>query len=102
MSPVAAQARGASSRVAPSTAGRDINIESSNARSGRTPSQSAVVIVSPLRDTPGNTASPWAAPMNDLGLEQSNDRFGQRSIVRIAPTPDRPSDACVGPATILA
>lgn len=33
-------------------------------------------------------APPWPAPMNDLGLVETVDRFGERVVVRVADTSD--------------
>lgn len=35
-------------------------------------------------------APPWSTPMNDLGLVETVDRFGERVVVRVADASDRP------------
>ena len=42
----------------------------------------------------GVEAAPWAAAMNDLGLEQAIDRFGQGIVIRIPDAAQRRFDTC--------
>ena len=42
----------------------------------------------------GFEAAPWATPMDNLGLEQPVDRFGQRVVIGIPDAADRGLDAC--------
>ncbi len=40
-------------------------------------------------------APPWSAPMDDLGLVETVDRFGERVVVTVAHTSDRRLDPCL-------
>ena len=43
-------------------------------------------------------AAPWASAVDDLGLEQAVDRFGESVVVAVADTADRWFDAGLGKA----
>src|SRR5512147_1114931 len=43
-------------------------------------------------------AAPWASAVDDLGLEQAVDRFGESVVVAVADTADRRFDAGLGKA----
>lgn len=40
--------------------------------------------------------APRSAPMNDLGLVETVDRFGERVVVAVADAPDGRLDSCLG------
>lgn len=44
----------------------------------------------------GFEAAPWAAAVDELGIEQAVDRLGQRVVITVANAADRRLDACFG------
>ena len=63
--------------------------------------QAAVVLpVDPSEGLPLDVAqgAPWAEDVDDLGLEQADDAFGERVVVAVAEGPDRRVDAGLGEA----
>jgi len=67
-------------------------------RANRFEQATVIEPIDPLerREFHGLEMPPWAFPLNHLRLEEADDRFGHRIVVRIAATADRRRDTGLG------